>query len=161
MFPHNDTIPDEVRDLLTTNAVQRIAVENLRKVVEATKEREAQGLVNHYLKPEKVMFTSDGKVKITDYGEPVFLTMMASSGPSGASPARPDTALPSASTKGETEYADAMKITEKSVGFILGKPPPERQCHRQPPPAAPVLGFTMVCRQRMRLPFAGFPARHR
>lgn len=59
--------------LLPPEAKHAIAVENMRKVLEAMKELEAQGLVNHDLKPENVMFTSDGRIKIIDYGEADFV----------------------------------------------------------------------------------------
>ncbi len=58
-------IPEEAR--------QAIALGNLLGAVEGLKELERQGLVHHDIKGENVMMTSDGKIKIIDYGEASFV----------------------------------------------------------------------------------------
>ncbi|WP_420003214.1 protein kinase family protein [Arenibacterium sp. LLYu02] len=118
--------------LLPPEAKRAIAIENLRKVVEAMKDLEAQGLVNHDLKPENVMFTSDGKVKIIDYGEADFVK---EDGIARTDRALADTrgyAPPESGSKSFTQKFDTYALAGFLQKMVGGKTPESGEINMKP-----------------------------
>ena len=68
----NATAIMESTGMIPEAARQVLALELLTKTTKALMELERQGLVHHDIKGENVMMTSDGRIKIIDYGESSF-----------------------------------------------------------------------------------------